>query len=251
MPNGGHLNILTKNVTVDETSTNLPADLAPGDYVRVGVRDEGTGILAEDLGKVFEPFFTTKGVGEGSGLGLSMVYGFVKQSNGDISINSEPGQGTTVNLYLPRVEKDAEAEIPDTPHVQFGGGSERILVVEDNEELCEVVTEMLSGQGYEISKARDGETALEILNGEEDFDLLFTDIALPGSIKGQDVAEEARRIQPEICILFTTGHADIRITQNGIVDPELNLLTKPYRREELLGSIRAKLDDRTGKGVPV
>lgn len=242
MPRGGVLTIKTANITLDEDHAAQFEDVMPGDYVKVTVSDTGAGMSPETLKKAFEPFFTTKDVGKGSGLGLSMVYGFAKQSNGHATINSEAGHGTTIELYLPRSEEfvsqeDVRGEAPGPAR-----GSERILVVEDDEDLREIPTTMLRDSGYEVVEARNGKEAIQCLQDSQSFDLLFTDVALAGGMNGLEIADEAKRIQPRIKVLFTSGYPESIISHGGKVNQDAALLNKPYLRTTLLEMVRAALD---------
>ena len=244
MPQGGKLTIETATVTLDEAYAEQHQEVTPGDYVMVAVNDTGTGMPPEVLEKVFEPFFTTKDVGEGSGLGLSMVYGFVKQSNGHVTIFGEVGHGTTVKLYMPRsreavTRKDADKDTPE-----FAPGSERILVVEDDESVREIPATILRDHGYEVVEAADARQAVRHLKDGPPFDLLFTDIVLPGGMNGVEIAEQAIRIQPGIRVLYTTGYAENSVVHHGRLDPANTLVNKPYRRAELLEKVRAMLDGK-------
>jgi PAS domain S-box-containing protein len=245
MPDGGVLTIETANVTLDEAYAEQHEEIAPGDYVEVAVSDTGTGMPPDVLKKVFEPFFTTKDVGQGSGLGLSMVFGFVKQSRGHITIYSEVGLGTTVKLYMPlssdAVAKDGPGDV--TP--EFARGSERILVVEDDESVRKIPVSILGKQGYEVVEAANGEDAIKCLEEEPPFDLLFTDVVLPGGMNGIDIAEQAAKIQPRIKVLYTTGYTENSVVHNGRLDPGVSLVNKPYRRAELLEKVRAALDEKS------
>lgn len=242
MPNGGMLTIEAANVILDETYAGQNEEVTPGEYVKVAVTDTGIGMTPEVLTKVFEPFYTTKGVGEGSGLGLSMVYGFAKQSNGHVTIYSEEGQGTTVKLYMPRSEKTIEQEDPKSETLVFYQGTECILVVEDDESVREIPVGILRNQGYTIIEAGDGEEAIKQLKSNRFFDLLFTDMMLPGGMNGVEIAEQAKELQPNIKVLYTTGYAENSVINNGMLDPAVALVNKPYRRTELLEKIRATLD---------
>lgn len=242
MPRGGVLTIKTANITLDEDHAAQFEDVMPGDYVKVTVSDTGAGMSPETLKKAFEPFFTTKDVGKGSGLGLSMVYGFAKQSNGHATINSEAGHGTTIELYLPRSEEfvsqeDVRGEAPGPAR-----GSERILVVEDDEDLREIPTTMLRDSGYEVVEARNGKEAIQCLQDSQSFDLLFTDVVLAGGMNGLEIADEAKRIQPGIKVLFTSGYPESIISHGGKVNQDAALLNKPYLRTTLLEMVRAALD---------
>ena len=245
MPQGGTLTIETANVTLDETYAEQNQEVTLGDYVQVAVSDTGAGIPPEVLEKVFEPFFTTKEVGKGSGLGLSMVFGFAKQSKGHITIYSEVGHGTTVKLYIPRSEEDfVQAGAKDDMH-EFARGSERILVVEDDENVRRDPVIFLRDQGYEVVEAGDGKEAIERLKDGLPFDLLFTDVVLPGGMNGVEIAEQAKRINPGIKVLFTTGYAENAIVHHGKLDAGETLVNKPYRQAELLGKVRAMLDGKS------
>jgi len=242
MPGGGMLVIETANTTLDETFVNQQEDVAAGDYILIAVSDTGSGMPPELVEKVFEPFFTTKDVGKGSGLGLSMVYGFTKQSNGHISIYSEPDQGTTIKMYLPRSRESAAMSGIEGQYSGHRIGSERILVVEDDAGVREVPVNILTDQGYQIVEASNGEEAINHLENGPAFDLLFTDIVLPGGMNGVDIATRAKQIQPGIKILFTTGYAESAIVERGHLDPSEVLVNKPYRRAELLEKVRSIIE---------
>lgn len=238
MPNGGALTIEIANVTLDAVYARSHEEVTPGNYVKVGVSDTGTGIAPDVLEKVFEPFFTTKDVGKGSGLGLSMVYGFVKQSNGHVTINSEIGRGTTVELYMPRTQDVAiHGDDPNEPF-KPERGFERILVVEDNPGVREVSINTLRSQGYEVVEASNGEEAIKHMKDGEPFALLFTDIILPGGMNGVEIAKEAKLIQPNLKVLYASGYADSSILRSDNSDHEPILLNKPYRRLDLLEKIK-------------
>ena len=242
MPDGGVLVIESTNFSLDETYAKNQIEVTPGDYVKVSVSDTGAGIDSDVLDKVFDPFFTTKDVGSGSGLGLSMVFGFVKQSGGHITIYSEVGHGTTVNLYLPR-SKDTVAEKPegrDTSAVL--SGSECILVVENDHDLRSVPVEVLRARGYEVFEAENGEQAVDLLNSDISFQLLFTDVVLPGGMNGVEISRQAVRLQPDIKVLYTTGYAENAVVHGGKLDAGVQLINKPYRGNELLEKIRSILD---------
>jgi len=242
MPNGGTLVIKTTNVTLDENSLPTMEQVAAGDYVEVAVSDSGVGIPPPDLEKVFEPFFTTKDVGKGSGLGLSMVHGFVKQSNGYIAIESEVGQGTTVKLYLPRSKQAVDPKDHTVGIEVLPGGAERILVVEDDESVRQVSVHALRNQGYEVVEEASGRDAINRLKVERSFDLLFTDMVLPGGIDGATLAAEAARLQPSIKVLYTTGYSNVPTLNDEQLNLQSNVIRKPYRRLALLKMVRAILD---------
>jgi hypothetical protein len=193
MPNGGTLVIETANETLDEVYAKQQPEVTPGDYVMLAVSDTGSGMPPEILEKVFDPFFTTKVVGKGSGLGLSMIYGFAKQSNGHVTIYSEVDHGTTVKLFLPRSPEPAAPEETSDDARKHDHGSERILVVEDDPEVRKISVGLLRNQGYEVLAAADGKEAIDYLRGGQLFDLLFTDVVLTGGMNGVEVAEAAKR----------------------------------------------------------
>ncbi len=240
MPDGGTVRVEVSNATLDRRYAALHPDVAPGPYVLVAVSDTGTGMPADIVAQAFDPFFTTKNEGRGTGLGLSMVYGFVRQSNGHIRIDSAIGQGTSVKLYLPRTldpvpESEEHAAAP-------ASGSERILVVEDNEEVRRAVIDMLKGWGYRVVAAESPDAAAELLETDSAFDLLFTDVVMPGSLTVIELAGIARRHRPDIGVLLTSGYArDLIPRQAG---SEFPLIAKPYRSEDLAARVRAVLGTR-------
>ncbi|MGN6820196.1 MAG: ATP-binding protein [Sphingomonas sp.] len=245
MPEGGKVTIETANTHFDQAYVAANAGVLPGQYVMICVSDTGMGMDADTLGRVFEPFFTTKDVGKGTGLGLSMVYGFVKQSGGHIKVYSEPGEGTTVRIYLPRligetVPDDARGQ--DVP-VPEGSRDETILVCEDDDDVRAYTVEALRELGYRVLEAHDGQSALRLLDRQEGpVDLLFTDVVLPEGMTGATVAVEARRLRPEIKVLFTTGYARNAIVHHGRLDPGVELITKPFAYSDLAARIRDLLD---------
>ena len=242
MPTGGMLTVEAVNVTLDETYAAQQEEVSPGDYIEVAVSDTGTGMTPEILEKVFDPFFTTKDVGKGSGLGLSMVYGYAKQSSGHVTIYSEIGQGTTIKIYLPRSLETSDQQPEKVEEAKPVRGSERILVVEDDPGVREVSVGILQGQGYEVVEAEDGAQAIGCLQNHTAFDMLFTDVVLPGGMNGVEIAEQAVLIQPGIKVLFTTGYAENAVAHRGKLQPGSTLVNKPYRRAELLDKVRAMLD---------
>ncbi|AWK89240.1 hybrid sensor histidine kinase/response regulator (plasmid) [Azospirillum thermophilum] len=233
----GRLTIETGNAVLDDEYALRHGDLRPGQYVMLAVTDTGCGMAPAVLDRVFEPFFTTKPEGQGTGLGLSMVYGFVKQSGGHVKIYSEPGQGTTIRLYLPRThqEEDLAVELDSGP---AGGGSETILVVEDDEEVRATVVEMLSDLGYRVLQARDAQSALVVLESGVPVDLLFTDVVMPGPLRSPDLARKARERLPDLAVLFTSGYTQNAIVHGGRLDAGVELLSKPYTREALARKVR-------------
>jgi signal transduction histidine kinase/CheY-like chemotaxis protein len=245
MPKGGKLTIETANAHLDESYASSHIDITPGQYVMIAVTDTGVGMNPETVAKAFEPFFTTKDPGVGTGLGLSQVYGFIKQSGGHIKIYSEVGDGTTVRLYLSRLQGgDAEArDAARKKPASAGPRSETILVVEDNELLSISISDMLREQGYRVLLAHDSATALEHLASEPgDIHLLFTDVVLPGRMNGRQLAEEGRKRRPSIKVLFMTGYARNSIFHQGRLDPGVNLIVKPFTYAALEDRIRRLLD---------
>ncbi|WP_337876807.1 ATP-binding protein [Elioraea sp.] len=241
MPRGGRLTIETANVVFDAADAAREQEVAPGDYAMIAVSDTGIGMTPEVLARAVEPFFSTKEQGRGTGLGLSMVWGFVKQSRGHLRICSERGHGTTVTLYLPRVAADDQASAT-APAAAPRGGSETILLVEDDPLVREHVAGQLGALGYRVLRAADGPEALALLEHERGIDLLFTDVVMPGGLNGRDLADLARARQPGLRVLFTSGYAEEAIVHHGRLDPDVLLLNKPYRRDELASRVRAALD---------
>ncbi len=234
MPDGGQLTIETTNIVFDQSYIAQNDDVAEGTYAMVAVSDTGTGMSPAILDQVFEPFFTTKEVGQGSGLGLSMVFGFVKQSGGHISIYSEEGEGTTVKLYFPTFEGEdvATAEMPKPETIPKGTG-QCILVVEDDAGLRDLAIKAVLSLGYKVVSASDGAQALAILDEGAPIDLLFTDVVLPRGMNGVMLAKAALERQPSLRILYTSGYTENAIVHNGVIDDGIELLNKPYRRDEL------------------
>jgi signal transduction histidine kinase/CheY-like chemotaxis protein len=240
MPNGGKLTLETCNVVLDSSYTLGNPDVRTGQYVMIAISDTGTGIPAHDVDRVFEPFFTTKAVGKGTGLGLSMVYGFAKQSNGHIKIDSQQGRGTTIRLYLPISTEPAEIPEPvATPVMQ---GAKMILVVEDDPLLRNFVTTQLRGLGYHTLTAVDGHSALGLVDAGAEFDLLFTDVILPGGMNGRELADEVARRHPKVKVLFTSGYTENAMVHHGQLDPDILLLAKPYRKVDLARMIQTALN---------
>ena len=239
----GRLTIELGNAVLDEYYVNNLVDVPAGQYVMLSVTDTGSGMTPEVLQRAFEPFFTTKPEGEGTGLGLSMAYGFVKQSRGHIKIYSEPGQGTSVKIYLPRTML-AEVDHVTPRSGPVTGGSETILVVEDDEGVRTVVLDMLTALGYRVLQAENGEKALRIVEAGEPIDLLFTDVVMPGTLRSPELARIAQQLQPDMAVLFTSGYPQNSIVHGGRLDEGLELLSKPYRREELARKLRHVLNNR-------
>jgi signal transduction histidine kinase len=237
MPDGGVLEIETRNIVVKEGAV---AGCLPGPYVRLSVADNGCGMPAEVRDRVFEPFFTTKEVGKGTGLGLSMVYGFVRQSGGHIAVESAPGVGTTIALYLPKATQKPDAEQKSIDAQAIPRGSERLLVVDDNEDLLTVTSAMLTTLGYQVVCARNGAEALRMLQSGQPFELLFSDIVMPNGMNGVELAREARRLSIGIKILLTSGYARIVLERHNAVD-EFQIIDKPFHLADLAQRLRAIL----------
>jgi signal transduction histidine kinase len=244
MPDGGKLTIETGNAHLDESYARQEEEVTPGQYVLLAVTDTGTGMSSEVVEKVFEPFFTTKDIGRGTGLGLSQVYGFIKQTGGHVKIYSELGQGTTIKIYLPRLLKPAEDDdaSAEARFVPRGNAHECILVVEDEPSVRALTVEMLSDLGYRIVQAGDGAAALAILAREPAVQLLFTDVGLPGGMNGRQLADTARQSRPDLQVLFTTGYARNAIVHHGRLDPGVELIGKPFSAMDLAHRVRALLD---------
>jgi signal transduction histidine kinase/CheY-like chemotaxis protein len=243
MNGSGKLTIEVGNAVLDEHYCRLHPEVLPGQYVLLAVSDTGSGMTPEVIERAFEPFFTTKPEGRGTGLGLSMVYGFVKQSGGHIKLYSELGHGTTIKLYMPRA---VEAESVDSK-VDVGpieGGTETILVVEDDAEVRTTVVEMVSELGYRVLKAVDAQSALVILQSGVPIELLFTDVVMPGPVRSPELARQARELHPDIEVLFTSGYTENAIVHGGRLDAGVQLLSKPYSREELARKLRQLLNGR-------
>jgi signal transduction histidine kinase/CheY-like chemotaxis protein len=241
MPNGGKLTLETKNVVLDENYARMNSEVKPGNYVMIAVSDTGAGIPRSLLYKVFEPFFTTKDVGKGSGLGLSMVYGFVKQSNGHIKIYSEEGHGTTVKLYLPQATGVAAAPVTETGLGGAERGDESILIVEDDALVREYVVTQISRFGYHALTASNAAEGLAIINSDQRVDLLFTDVIIPGGMNGRQLATEAVKRRPGLKVLYTSGYAENAIVHHGRLDAGVLLLPKPYLSSDLARMIRTAL----------
>ena len=239
----GRLTIEAGNASLDDQYATRHPEVTPGQYVMIAASDTGPGIPPELLDRVFEPFFTTKPEGQGTGLGLSMVYGFVKQSGGHAKIYSELGQGTTVRLYLPRTRQQEDIVIP-TEAGPIAGGTETILVVEDDEGVRLTVVDMLADLGYRVLKAKDAQSALVVIESGIPIDLLFTDVVMPGPLRSTDLARKARGRLQDIAILFTSGYTDNAIVHGGRLDKGTHLLSKPYTREALARKIRQVLGER-------
>tara|TARA_R110000868_G_scaffold23357_3_gene94341 strand:+ start:3804 stop:7055 length:3252 start_codon:yes stop_codon:yes gene_type:complete len=243
----GKLTIEAGNAVLDDRYTRQHPDVEPGQYVMIAVTDTGSGIPADVIDNIFEPFFTTKPVGQGTGLGLSMVYGLTKQSNGHIKVYSEVGEGTTFRIYLPRTNQEEAAKLVyDSGPVR--GGTETILVVEDDDDVRTTVVELLSELGYRVLRAKDGTSGLAIVESGVPIDLLFTDVVMPGPVQSRDLARRAQERIPGLAVLFTSGYTENSIVHGGRLDEGVELLSKPYAREDLAFRLRKCLDARVQTG---
>jgi CheY-like chemotaxis protein len=240
MPDGGRITIETANV--DSIQPARRRDDAP--HVLIAVKDTGTGMDCEVLAKAFDPFFTTKEIGRGTGLGLSQVYGFVKQSGGHVRIDSAPGAGTTMLIYLPRLSDDADEPEPDgeRPEGDAETGTETILVVEDDDAVRTYCTDVLRELGYHVLEAPNAGAALEILDRQPDVRLLFTDIGLPGAMNGRQLSDEVRQRRPGLKVLLTTGYVRDPIIHTGQLELGVSLISKPFSIADLTKKVRESLD---------
>ncbi|MBP0590487.1 PAS domain S-box protein [Paraburkholderia sp. LEh10] len=240
MPEGGKLTLELANAMLDDSYVRSLSDVPAGQYVMLAVTDSGTGMSTDVLEKAFDPFFTTKPEGQGTGLGLSMAYGFVKQSGGHIRIYSELGHGTTVRIYLPRTASEAR-EMVTRHNAPAAGGSETVLIVEDDTRVQKTVIAMLTDLGYNVLKADNPDQAIAVLSSGVHVDLLFTDVVMPGTLKSTEMARSAVQIQPHLRVLFTSGYTQNAIVHGGRLDPSVELLSKPYSRKELAYKVRLVL----------
>jgi CheY-like chemotaxis protein len=245
MPDGGRLTIETANKWLDGRS-GRERDLAPGQYLSLCVTDTGSGMTPEIASRAFEPFFTTKPLGIGTGLGLSMVYGFARQSGGQVRIYSEVGQGTTMCVYLPRHAGDErEEEPPQQPAAFRAEQGKTVLVVDDEPTVRMLVGEVLKELGYTAVEMGDGPAALEVLRSTTPIDLLITDVGLPGGLNGRQVADAARALRPGLKVLFITGYAENAAIGNGHLEPGMQVLTKPFTIHELTRRIEQLIEAKT------
>jgi CheY-like chemotaxis protein len=244
MPDGGKLTFESSNVVLDEPYARMNPDVEPGSYVMIAVSDSGTGIPAAIRERVFEPFFTTKEPGRGTGLGLSMVYGFVRQSLGHIKIYSEEGYGTTIRIYLPHAGEKSPASSAASDDTTLPGGKETILVVEDDNLVRHYVLTQLQSLGYTTLSAANAKEALDLIDRGANFDLLFTDVIMPGGMNGRQLADEVKKRRPVAKVLFTSGYTEDAIIHHGRLDPGVTLLAKPYRKRDLARIIREVLAAR-------
>lgn len=242
MPNGGSVTIETSNVILDEDYAAHHEEVTPGEYVMLAVSDTGTGMSPEVIARAFEPFFTTKAEGMGTGLGLSQVYGWVKQSGGHIKIYSEREHGTTFKLYLPRAAAHGDVGAdPSNSASEAPSGREQIFVVEDNPKVRSMVLRQLKDLGYSTIEAEDGATALKMVESGAEFDLLLTDVVMPGKMTGYDLADEVAKLRPTLRVLFTSGYTELA-SANSHRERNGPLLSKPYRKQDLARAVRARLD---------
>lgn len=242
MPSGGKLTIETANAFLDEAYARSEGTVSPGRYVLLALTDTGVGMSPEVREKAFDPFFTTKVVGHGTGLGLSQVHGFLKQSNGHVKIYSEPGRGTTVKLYLPRSRAPAgEADHPGEPAPEEAPVGICVLVVEDEAGVREFASGALCDLGYRTYEAPNGGAALELLKTRPEIELLLTDVVMP-DMSGRQLCERAMELRPDLRVLFMTGYTRNAIVHNGVLDPDARLLTKPFTLSMLASKVREVLD---------
>jgi two-component system NtrC family sensor kinase len=249
MPEGGKLTIETANTYLDEDYVIEHAgEVSRGQYVLVAITDSGTGMTREVLDRAFEPFFTTKPTGVGTGLGLSMVYGFVRQSGGHIKIYSEPSEGTTIKLYFPRLADGNDlpawqpVDIEEKIAADANDLADTILLVEDDEEVNRFATEVLREEGYNVIATHDAQSALRLLDANPGIKLLFTDIILPGGMNGRQLSDEALRRRPKLKVLYATGYTRNAIVHQGRLDADVELLNKPFTHDVLTRKVRQILD---------
>ena len=233
MPEGGRLTIETSNADLDQRYASAHSDVVPGQYVLIAVTDSGSGMTPEVIARAFDPFFTTKSMGHGTGLGLSQVYGFIKQSGGHVKIYSEIGEGTTIKLYLPRFIGETEKSDPAANgHVPVSKFNETVLVVEDEDSVRSVTVDMLTELGYRVLQAEGAMAGLKILDAHPEVTLLFTDVVMP-DVNGRKLADEAKKRRPDLSVLFTTGYTRNAIVHNGVLDAGVHLIVKPFTMETL------------------
>jgi CheY-like chemotaxis protein len=244
MPDGGKLTIEASNSYLHEDYCRQHPDVRPGQYVQISVSDTGSGMSADVRNRAFEPFFTTKDAGQGTGLGLSQVYGFVKQSGGHVNIYSELGEGTTVRIYLPRRSSHVADEEIAPPQAISNASGECVLLVEDDDDVREYLTQTLRGSGFNVIAAANGEKALEAMDSHKDkIHLLLTDVVMPG-MNGRKVAEAGAIIRPDMKVLFMTGYSRNAIVHHGRLDAGVELVQKPVTGDHLATKIRSMLDQK-------
>ena len=238
MPDGGRLVVRTSNRHLDREFTEAHSNLEPGDYVVLSVTDTGCGMPQSTINRAFDPFFTTKPIGQGTGLGLSMIYGFSKQSRGHVAIDSKVDKGTTVSLFLPRFGGDVPLDSPaDVTHALFAQDGETVLIVEDDPAVRVLVSTVLSDLGYAFVEAADADGALPILNSTQRIDLMISDVGLPG-MNGRQLAEIGRQYRPDLKVLFITGYAEHAAVRGGFLDPGMQMITKPFTFDLLTAKVR-------------
>ncbi|MBI1300702.1 MAG: response regulator [Alphaproteobacteria bacterium] len=238
MPYGGHLEIKTENQKLNEKKYGFNEDLKPGDYVKISITDDGVGMDEEIQSKIFDPFFTTKDVGKGTGLGLSMVYGFIKDTGGIITLESKIGKGTSFYILIPKSENTGSEAEPKVELLEVIGGRETILLVEDEEEIRSLNTQMLESYGYHVLTAQDANRALEIIQSHKKLDLLFTDISMPGDMNGIHLVARALEIKKDLKVLFTSGYANENVVDFDLIKDNFPIINKPFQYSDLLEKIR-------------
>ncbi len=246
MPNGGKLTIEVENVTLDEAAAKKATGARAGEYAVLTVTDTGSGMDLATQARIFEPFFTTKALDKGTGLGLSVAFGIVRQSDGHITVESEPGRGSSFRVYLPRVDETARATAPPSPPKALPRGREAVLVVEDEVMLRKIVRTVLLAQGYRVFDAAGGREALALLAATGSIDLLVTDVVLPG-MSGREIVEAVRKLRPEVAVLFISGYADDALIQEGVRKSEVSFLQKPFSPSVLAHKVREVLDARRAR----
>ena len=250
MPNGGSLTVETTNRHLDNVFTAAYGTLEPGDYVELSVSDTGCGIPESVMGRVFDPFFTTKPIGQGTGLGLSMIYGFARQSHGHVIIHSEVGKGTTVSLFLPRFIGEIVADVAaDAALLPFANAGETVLIVEDDPAVRVLVSAVLKELGYGFVEAGDANTAVPIIESDQRIDLMISDVGLPG-MNGRQLAEIGRQIRPDLKVLFITGYAEHAAVRGGFLDPGMQLITKPFTFDLLTAKVREMIRAHNAEADP-
>jgi two-component system cell cycle sensor histidine kinase/response regulator CckA len=243
MPEGGKLTIETTNVYLDEAYARQHGDVSPGPYIMVAISDTGLGMDAQTQARIFEPFFTTKERGKGTGLGLAMVYGTVSQSGGYIWVYSEVGQGTTFKIYLPQLAEVVEAVEPKQIPANLTGGSETILLVEDDELVRLLVRQTLLDSGYTVLETGNGEQARQVCSEHQGpIHLMLTDVVMPGGLNGPQLAKELTSLCPQLKVLFMSGYTDNAIAHYGVLDPAIAFLPKPFTPVDLLRKVREVLE---------
>ncbi len=243
MPKGGKLTIETANKWLDERAAK-EREIPPGQYVSICVTDTGTGMPPDVVARAFDPFFTTKPIGQGTGLGLSMIYGFVRQSGGQVRVYTEVGMGTTMCLYLPRHIGALDEEIVETAELPDQGFGETVLIVDDEATVRMLVIEVLAENGYRILEAHDGPSAMRIIDSDQPIDLLITDVGLSGNMNGRQIADAARAKSPALRVLFITGYAENAAIGNGLLESGMEILTKPFPMTTLANKVRQMLEQR-------